>query len=294
MKKDLIFLGSEGITSTSANHVANMAKEYILSLEEFVANMSFKDTTIELLATNAVRPYLTGSTQSDINTLEEVIYQIASAKTLIAWLREGIKAKESLLEEINNLNVIDWCKQEGKEWPATPSSTNYEVEDELAKLTLEERYTYIRNQTMASTFGKLIHPAGHIAAARKDLQDCIKNPVELKGEGSNTIIYTSSPSVPFDEVDKVFFKLQTIQRNYQATFNSLEYNLKAKVEAEKAKRSNEHMTQFNKCRLDREQLNAEFSQYHQSETKRISDLKIVVPESLMPIYKDINSLGKNK
>ena len=36
MEKDLVFFGEQGLTSTSANHIANLAKEYVAGLEESI------------------------------------------------------------------------------------------------------------------------------------------------------------------------------------------------------------------------------------------------------------------
>ena len=46
MQKDLVFFKKEGeegvaLTSTSANHIANMAKEYIQGMETQLNNVSF-------------------------------------------------------------------------------------------------------------------------------------------------------------------------------------------------------------------------------------------------------------
>lgn len=47
MQKDLVFFKKEGeegvaLTSTSANHIANMAKEYIQGMETQLNNVSFQ------------------------------------------------------------------------------------------------------------------------------------------------------------------------------------------------------------------------------------------------------------
>lgn len=293
MKKDLTFLGTTGITSTSANHVANIAKEYILQLEEFIDGISFLNVEIELLSEpGSMRPYMQGSLSEDLAKVEGVIMTIGATKSLIAWLREAIKAKEALLVENNSLSVTEWCEQNGKKWPEIPSITPYHIEDAIAELSVEQRHNYIRLQTLASTFGKIIHPAGHISAERKALYETLKKPVELKGEGNNTVIYTSNASILPQDVDREFFELQRKQRSYQAEFNSIQHDLENKVILEQQKRRMEYMNLHEKCKLERESLTCVFNQYQESEAKRISELKIVIPQSLKSIYDAINSLGK--
>ena len=41
-----VFFGENGLTSTSANHVANLAKEFISSSEKYLNSISFVKTTI--------------------------------------------------------------------------------------------------------------------------------------------------------------------------------------------------------------------------------------------------------
>ena len=47
--KTLNFFGENGITSTSANHVANLAKEMVRSYQEKLAAVTFYDETIGLI-----------------------------------------------------------------------------------------------------------------------------------------------------------------------------------------------------------------------------------------------------
>ena len=45
MQKDKIYFGENGLTSTSANHIANLAKEYYQTLRNFLTN-EYKTKTI--------------------------------------------------------------------------------------------------------------------------------------------------------------------------------------------------------------------------------------------------------
>lgn len=84
MQKDLVFFKKEGeegvaLTSTSANHIANLAKEYIQ-----------------------------GESSEVLDSLQSLLEGVAQTKSLIAWLREGIKAKENLMKGLQTISLEDW------------------------------------------------------------------------------------------------------------------------------------------------------------------------------------------
>lgn len=47
-----VFFGENGLTSTSANHIANLAKEFISTNENYLNNISFVNCAIGLIGTN--------------------------------------------------------------------------------------------------------------------------------------------------------------------------------------------------------------------------------------------------
>lgn len=99
MKKQ--FFGDKGLTSTSANHIANLAKEAYERLEAKLNTTSFIRETITVIGSTAettVKLAQTGLITSAPNILKE----ICEYKSLIAWLREAIIEKENLFK-INKL-----------------------------------------------------------------------------------------------------------------------------------------------------------------------------------------------
>ena len=58
MKKvNEVFFGNHGLTSTSANHLANIAKEKIVSNEAKLKNLNFVTTTVDIVGSE---PRLSG------------------------------------------------------------------------------------------------------------------------------------------------------------------------------------------------------------------------------------------
>ena len=65
---DKIFFGESGLTCTSANHIANLAKERIADLESWLASISFTNTTISLIGSSEKEFFLvTGSFAQSYN-----------------------------------------------------------------------------------------------------------------------------------------------------------------------------------------------------------------------------------
>ena len=99
------FFGVSGLTSTSANHIANMAKEYYQALNEELENIRWYDTTIQLISANENKTLSKGQTSTEINATVDKIYK---CKALIAWLREALKAKDEIVRSIKNTTLTEF------------------------------------------------------------------------------------------------------------------------------------------------------------------------------------------
>ena len=294
MEQDLIFFGEKGLTSTSAGHVANMAKEYIAGLEEFVNNLEFYSTDIELLVSNQEKTLTRGNTKDDLGKIDAALTSIAEAKSLIAWLREAMKAKDKMTSQLSSLAIDTWCRETGRAYPEFPLTENYTEEMEIGKMSVKERNNYFKLQTYAAVYGKLIHPDGRLSIARAAFIDKLAHPTNLEGNGRDGILYSYSPTVTQGELEITFFELQKQQRAYQAEFNKIAHTVKENVYAEQQKRFAEQAAKYQKHKMAIEELNIEFKKYVESEVKRISDLKIIIPNDLTGIYNTVQSLGKNE
>lgn len=87
----------DGLTSTSANHIANMAKEMIRNFDSTIANLVFYTTEVSLIGIDSRNMLQQGATDADVLSVAGKLRIIAQAKSLIAWLREAIKARERLI-----------------------------------------------------------------------------------------------------------------------------------------------------------------------------------------------------
>lgn len=298
MQKDLVFFKKEGeegvaLTSTSANHIANLAKEYIQGVETQLNNVCFFNAEVSLVGSTGASIIQTGGTPEVLNNLQSLLEGVAQAKSLIAWLREGIKAKESLIKDLQNIGLEDWCNENGLAYPEAPSRGHVLTEAEYyASLPIKERNRYYQLETEAAVFGKYIHPNGHLSDARKELKDKLQHPHEVDGKGRDALIYTYTPTVNVAEVDNVFFELQKKHREVQAQLNAMKYSCEQAINESTSKVNTEYMVASQKYQARLKEILGAFKTWNDEKSQEYSKLKIVIPNSLLGIYNTINSLGK--
>lgn len=298
MQKDLVFFKKEGeegvaLTSTSANHIANLAKEYIQGVETQLNNVCFFNVEVALVGSTSKNIIQTGGTSEVLNNLQSLLEGVAQAKSLIAWLREGIKAKENLMKDLQNIGLEDWCKENGLAYPEAPKRGHVLTETEYyASLPIKERNRFYQLETEAAVLGKYIHPDGHLSDARKELKDKLQHPHEVDGKGRDALIYTYTPTVFIVEVDNVFFELQKKHREVQAQLNAMKYNCEQAINESTSKVNTEYMIASQKYQARLKEILGAFKTWNDEKFQEYSKLKIVIPNSLLGIYNTINSLGK--
>ena len=106
---NLIFFGDAGLTSTSANHVANLAKEYVQNIETELANCSFYRESVALIGTKDFNILSEGMDDEAVKKIPNLLQKVSEANSLIAWLREAIKAKKTLTEQVDCMSMETWA-----------------------------------------------------------------------------------------------------------------------------------------------------------------------------------------
>lgn len=297
--KDMVFFANKDIegvklSSTSANHLANLAKEYIQGVETQLNNICFFNAEVALIGSvGGASTIQTGVSSEVLNNLQSMLEGIAQAKSLIAWLREGIKAKENLMKDLQTISLEDWCKENGVVNLVAPSYGHVLTEEEYyASLPIKERNRYYQLETEAAVFGKYIHPDGHLSDARKELKNKLQHPHEIDGRGRDSLIYTYIPTIDVAEVDNVFFELQKKHREVQAQLNAMKYSCEQAINESTNKVNTEYVAASQKYQAELKDILGTFKAWKDEKTQEYSKLKIVIPHSLMGIYNTINSLGK--
>jgi len=306
-EKNKTFFGENGITSTSANHIANVAKEFVENLQKENAAISFLNCDVSLMIKNDSKKTIAFGIKSEmLDKINENLQKITKANSLIAWLREGIKAKEFEMNEIRKMSFVDYFHNEKKiEAPKIPQKDDLdendkskkvyhfvEFDDVLAELTVKEREEYYALETKCAMIGKFIHPDGSFSKARNELQERILKPVAVQGEGENAMIYEYFPSVEVKDVEDLFFKLQNEHRETQASLNAIKFKIQQKVDEINDKENARFIADTVEYNNNDKKLNREFDAFKQAKRAELSKLKIIIPKSLEEVFEILNKIGK--
>lgn len=293
MEKDNIFFGENGITNTQANYIANLAKETYQTYENKLFVMSFYSETLNLIGTANQSLLSKGDTLDDLNSVPGDIEYIAQCKALIAYLREAIKARETLRKEIRDLDIDAYCRLMNIIVPVYPTRKEpLTEEDYYGSLNIKERNAYYTLEAQCATLGKFIHPKGALATARENLIQKLNRPHEASGAGRDTVIYNYEPTVNIEDVEKVFFSLQNKYRELQAQLNSIKFKCQTARETSELECQAEYVKACSDYKLEVAKISSEMVQYKKAKDVEIGKLKIVIPDKLKNVFDTISSLGK--
>lgn len=295
MDKDMIFFSTDGqgLTSTSANHIANLAKEMIRGLEESLSSLTLYSTSVSLIGSETSDLLAQGVGDSELNDVQRKLHAIAKAKSLIAWLREAIKAKERMLKEVESMSTDDYIKLKGLEPIKFPARGEALTEDDYyATLSLDERNRYYELETLSAVLGKAIHPDGAFANARDNLIRRMRNPRDVRGDGRDTLIYTYIPTVDPQEVESLYFKLQKQYREAQSHLNAIKFECQKAVKESEVAVATEYARKFDEVDNYAKRIAADRAAYIKERVREIGNYKILIPQSLQEIYDEVSHLGK--
>jgi regulator of replication initiation timing len=288
MEKDKIFFGESGLTSTSANHIANLAKELYSTAEVALDNMCFYTTTVQLIG-SAEKSMLREGMHS-VKEIPETMKIVAELKSLIAWLREAIKAKERLIKEAQN-GDYEWY---GMSIPERPEREEYMTKDDyIATLSIKERNRYYYLEAFCATIGEYIHPNGKFAQERESLKKILSEPNSVSGSGRDTLLYSKKPSLDVQEIEDTFMSLQNTYRSYQAELNSIKYQIEDAVNRDTARKNIDYEEKMSDYRNIMLSLSSQLATKQKEAVDAASNLKIIIPDSLKSIYGKVASLGKD-
>ena len=113
-------LGKDGLTVTSANHLANIAKEMYEAIEAKLASLTFYNRDYMLAINNNTFRVENESGKDELGTIDAKLKEVGELKSLIAYLREGIKAKQELDTDAAFDAYVEKLIEEGREDLARP------------------------------------------------------------------------------------------------------------------------------------------------------------------------------
>ena len=286
--KENKMLGKDGLTITSANHLANIAKELYEALVSKLESLKFYSREYMLAIAGKTFRVENESEKSELGTLASGLKEIGALKSLIAFLREGIKAKNEMSSDAAFEEHVEELIKSGREDLKKPvAKKEVAFEEELSKLTAEQKARYYALEAKCATIGSFIHPEGAFAKARKDFLEHTKDPIKVMGKGQEAEINTYSSSFTAEEIDAVFFELQKEYRNYQAEFNKLKAEVDEKVAEANREIANDNLAAM-KLWVDTRKVERTL---YDTEVKA---LKVVIPQNLREVYEKVNAVANAK
>ena len=295
--KENVFLGNEGLTSTSANHYCNIAQECIQADTERLEGIKLYQTTICSIVGG--EPKLMSVGCNTIDFMDSSLKRIAEMNSFCAWVREALKKKEALINFIKNeASFEEWAKNNGIEIPKAPQAPAYiqpaKEEEIFDTWDMDKRNKYLMLEAFASTYGKYIHPKGAFSKARKSLHQVINSPIYKEDSGRDLIIYNRTPTIDVDFVDSEFMRIQNIYRQYEKELNAMKAELRETLNKVNLERENtyrtlteEHKAKFDSYCSELASIKSKFNAWKISECEKISKLKIVLPEELLDTFKEL-------
>lgn len=280
------FFGDKGLTATSANHIANLAKEAYEKLESKLNSTSFIRETITIIGSTA-ETNVKLSQAGLITLVPDVLKEICEYKSLIAWLREAIKEKDRLFKE-NKLWVSDAYTEHMKNRPQC--EVYLTEQDVIDSWTVKEQEEYLSLETVCAVVGKYIHPNGALSMAKKELSRRINNPVTTECSGRDTIIRRYYPEATEEEVNTLFFNLQKNHREYQARLNGIKHKIDMTLREDVQKKDEAFKKAIQEYNNKAEELIVADKLTREEKHKEIEALKIVIPNNLKSIYVKLTSM----
>lgn len=295
-----VFFGQEGMTSTSANYYANIAKELQEAAAERLNNLRFFNASVAVIGSDNKQLMIAGNT--DLNSIEEDLQMQSSMFTFCAWVREAIKVKEEMQKNVQRLDIEAWAKEQGITLPESPKYP-VTVEDLVTKDVIDswdinKRARYLRLDTFAAHYGKLIHPKGAYSNARKEAHTAVNQPIVKEGAGRDMVLYYREPSVDIKEVDSKFLELQDKYRQYEKELNQMKAEIQDTINELTRKSYDEYQAKVDEWKeLNKAytsawaEVRAKYNTWKTNELERISKLKITIPDNLKATFKVIREVG---
>ena len=294
-EKNKIFFGTKGITSTSANHIANIAKEVMEESRALLENITFVNCNVGLISSDVSRLTEKGYDTDELGNIVLSINKVAECNALIAYLREAIKAKEEELAYIEGISTSKFLKIKGIEIvdPRSSHSLDFMTEDDaIALLSQQERIRYLILEATAAAIGNRIHPGKSFAEARRKLELKRKEPIKLVGSGSDALVYTYSPSADVDEVNETFMQLQSAHRTANKQLNSLKFKVKQIMDDHNLKAKREYAAQSEEYDRVIATYTKQVEAFIEEQKKELLELKIVIPSDFQKLFDELNELIK--
>jgi hypothetical protein len=289
---DNIFLSDSGLTSTSAQHIKDMAGHLVDNAKSKLNSINFVTEDVTLIGNRTQHRLRTGLNEEETQNINNLLLEVAQAQSLQAWLGEALKAKETIVAHARIFTFEDYCVNNNLSFNIPARPIRMSQQDWFNSLNIKERNEYLHLQTLCAIYGNFIHPRGALDNARKGAYNAQKEPVTYVENGGNTIFHHYSLSQSIENIEALFFELQNTHREYQARFNAMKHKYELEADAKFDAELKEWEKITLEIREEEKKKREEYLKYKEELMIEARNLKIVIPNDLIDIYTNVSSLGK--
>lgn len=286
LEKYQSFFAEDGITSTSASHLCNIARECIALDKAKIAQLNFVTLEVGVLGSDKPLTVIRKGTENaeEVNTC---IYNIAKSNAFIAYMQEAIKAKKDLYSTVMSMEFEDYLQIQNIEKPLLPKEGKKKTFDEaFAEMNIKEKCHYYTLEAKAAAIGKIIHPDGAFHTAREEMLKALSAPAYIEDDK----VYHREIIADQEKVETLYFELQKEHRAVEAELNSIKNSIDVKVREYNTALDSKFSVEYNETTVKLTALHNDFANWRNEEGKRINKLKIAVPKALQETYEYLVNL----
>lgn len=294
--KNKVFFGEVGVTSTSATYLCNIARELLKDLEASLNNVSFITEEVSILGSENTVKTREGYNSSELSDLNSKLMKAAELKAFIAWMSEGIKAKDQENTRVSQYTLEDYISDFPEEAVSKVKEFKEDFEYGIGKLSISDRVKFLYSEALVSSIGAYIHKKGALKEAYEELLDIAHNKVNVETDTRDSLVLLTNkiPSVDVKDVEKILLKYQNLRREHEKELNSIKSKLKSLDHEYRVHFNLEHKSELERYKQEMGILQSKYHAYVLNRMKEIENLKIIIPKELEKIYNYLEIISKEK
>lgn len=294
--KNKVFFGEVGVTSTSATYLCNIARELLKDLEASLNNVSFITEEVSILGSENTVKTKEGYNASELSDLDSKLMEAAELKAFIAWMSEGIKAKELESTRVSRYTLSDYISDFPEEAIPEVKDIKEDLEYGIGKLTISDRVKFLYSEAFASSIGIYIHKNGSLKKAYEELLNIAHNKVNVETDAKDSLVLITNkiPSIDVADVEKILLKYQNLRREHEKELNSIKSKVKNLDYEYEVHLNLEHKSKLEQYKQEMSVLRSKYHAYVLNKMEEIKNLKILIPKELEKIYNYLNMISKEK
>lgn len=294
--KNKVFFGEVGVTSTSATYLCNIARELLKDLEASLNNVSFITEEVSILGSENTVKTKEGYNASELSDLDSKLMEAAELKAFIAWMSEGIKAKELESTRVSRYTLSDYISDFPEEAIPEVKDIKEDLEYGIGKLTISDRVKFLYSEAFASSIGIYIHKNGSLKKAYEELLNIAHNKVNVETDAKDSLVLITNkiPSINVADVEKILLKYQNLRREHEKELNSIKSKVKNLDYEYEVHLNLEHKSKLEQYKQEMSVLRSKYHAYVLNKMEEIKNLKILIPKELEKIYNYLNMISKEK